>query len=370
MVHLGAIRLGGFGTLLVIPLADRVGRRRIFLLSLLAMSLGTCLTAFVQDPLQFAAVQIGTRAFMLASAALAVVILVEEFPAHQRGSAIGLLSLLGGLGYGMGALLYAVIDYLPFGWRFLYAAGALPILLLPFFRRTLEETRRFQRHVAGADRAWIDALRTWLHPFVELTRTHPRRALAVALAGFFGSMGSIVVFQYTSPFVQDVHGWAPGQYSGLVFGAGLIGLFGSVIGGRGSDRFGRRRIGFLGMAIAPLFAALFFNGPVIALVPAWGFYVLCMAAGDVVVRALAAELFPTSHRGTTGGVLIAVQSMGFGTGLLVTAFVADVDAELAGAVSWIAAASVVAALSLLFLPETRQRELEAISGEGGEGGER
>ena len=71
---LGAIRLGGFLTILMVPFADRLGRRRVFLASLIGMSLGTFATAFVQTPEQFVAVQLITRAFMLAGAALAVVI--------------------------------------------------------------------------------------------------------------------------------------------------------------------------------------------------------------------------------------------------------------------------------------------------------
>ena len=46
-------------------------------------------------------------------------------------------------------------------------------------------------------------------------------------------MGGIAFFQYTSWFVRNVHGWAPGHYSLLVLGGGLIGVLGNVVGGRG-----------------------------------------------------------------------------------------------------------------------------------------
>ncbi len=360
--YTGAIRLGGLGALFLIPFADRAGRRRMFLLSLFGMSVGTCATGFSQTPLQFVALQIMTRAFMLTGATLAVVILVEEFPADQRGSAIGMLGVLGGVGYGLGVGLYAAIEALPYGWRALYALGAAPLALLPFFRRALRETHRFERHAAerlGDERG----LRAWAKPLVELVRTHPRRAAVVGLAGLFGSMGSIAVFQYTSYFVQVEHGWAPGEYSLLVVGGGLIGLFGNVVGGRGSDRSGRRLIGFCGLAFAPLFAVLFFNGPAAFLVVCWGLYIFCMAAGDVVVRALAAELFPTSHRGTAGGLMIAVQAFGFSGGLFVVGLATESFADLARVVSWVSGASVLAGVCVLFLPETHRRELEAISGE-------
>ena len=149
----------------------------------------------------------------------------------------------------------------------------------------------------------------------------------------------------------------------MVLGGGLIGLFGNVLGGRGSDRIGRRTVGFAGLVVAPVFAAIFFNGPASALVVCWGLYVFSMAAADVVVRAMAAELFPTSHRGTSGGALIAVQAVGFSAGLFVVGLATESFADLGRVVSWVSIVSVLAGICVLFLPETHRRELEAISGE-------
>lgn len=359
---MAGVRLGGLGVLLLIPLADVLGRRRMFLVALIGMSVGTFLTSFVQTQAQFLLLQLVTRAFMLTGAALSVVILVEEFPAAQRGAALGLMAVLGGMGYGLGAGLYAAVNVVPFGWRALYALGVAPLFFLPFFRRSLRETQRFTRHAEAKGEETI-GFASWLRPLAELTRTHPRRVLTIGFAGLFGAMGSIAVFQYTSYFVQEAHGWAPGQYSLLVLTGGAIGMFGNVIGGRGSDRFGRRVVGFVSLSVAPLFAAVFFNGPASLLVVSWGLYVLCMSGADVVIRALSAELFPTSHRGSSGGALIAVQSIGFTSGLVLFAVFTEVFGNLGQVVTWVSLSSVAAAACLLFLPETHQKELEALSGE-------
>jgi MFS family permease len=359
---MAGVRLGGLGVLLLVPLADVIGRRQMFLTALIGMSLGTFLTGFAQTQEQFMLLQMITRAFMLTGAALSVVILVEEFPADQRGSALGLMAVLGGMGYGLGAAMYSAVDSLPYGWRSLYALGILPLAVLPFFRRTLRETRRFTAHAASTQQRKI-SLAAWLEPLTALANTHPRRLITVGLAGFFGAMGSIAVFQYTSFFVQESHGWSPGQYSLLVLGGGFIGMFGNVIGGRGSDRFGRRKVGFVALATAPIFAVLFFNGPSEVLILSWGLYVLCMSAADVVIRAQSTELFPTAQRGSSGGALIAVQSIGFVCGLVIFGFGTDSSGSLSSVVSWVSLSSVGAAFCLLFLPETNQLELEDISGE-------
>lgn len=356
--YLGAIRAGGFGTLLLVPFADRIGRRRVFLGSLIGMSVGTLATGFSQTPLQFALFQAFTRAFLLTGMALAVVILVEEFPAEYRGGALGLLSLLGAAGYGLSAGLYAAVEVLPWGWRTLYLFGVAPLLVLPFLRRRLAETARFDRHrqATHPEEGW-----NWLRPIAELVRTHPRRAGAVGLAGLVVSMAAIPVFQYLSYFVQTRHGWAPGQYTLLILVGGLLGTAGNLVGGRGSDRYGRRGVGFACMAGLPVFAMLLFLGPETLLVFAFALFVLCVSGADVVLNALSAELFPTSHRGTSSGWMMVVRTTGYTLGLLLVGFGTESVDDLTRMVAGLSSVSVLGGLGLLLLPETTRRELESLS---------
>ena len=358
--YVAAIRLGGIGAFLVLPFADLLGRRRVFLASLVGMSAGTLATALAQTPLQFALLGMTTRVFLLTASALALVILVEEFPAQRRGAAIGCLSVLGGLGFGASAGLYAAVDILPFGWRALYAVGILPVLLLPFFRRSLRETERFERDRAARADGEAGGIRAWITPVAALARTHPRRVISIGSAGLLAAMGGIAAFQYTSFFVQSVHGWRPGHYTLLVLGGGMLGLFGNVLGGRGSDHFGRRRVGCACLVLAPLFIASFYQGPMATLVVTWGLGVLCTSAGEVVIRALSAELFPTSHRGSATGWLILVQSLGWALGLFLVGLGPDGWDDLAVTIPLISLACAVAGACLLSVPETNRRELEGI----------
>ena len=87
-----------------------------------------------------------------------------------------------------------------------------------------------------------------------------------------------------------------------------------------------------------------------------------MAAGDVVLRAFAAELFPTAQRGTSSGWLILVQTLGWSSGLFLVGFWTSDLGELALAVSLTSLAAWLAGGALLLLPETGARELESISG--------
>ncbi len=85
---LSLIRLGALPAFLLVPFADRLGRRTVFLASLVGMSVGTLATAFVQTPVQFVVAQMAIRTFLVAGAAVAIVIVTEEFPAEHRGWAI------------------------------------------------------------------------------------------------------------------------------------------------------------------------------------------------------------------------------------------------------------------------------------------
>src|SRR5262245_11496281 len=258
---LAAIRLGGLGTFALVPVADRVGRRRVFLASLVGMSIGSLASGLAPTAWAFVLCQIFTRVFMLTVSALAVVFLVEELPAAHRGWGIGVLTVVGGLGYGLGAGLYAAVDLLPFGWRTLYAVGVLPLALLPLFRRELLETRRFEgaRAVPGAAARRGGTL-AWLASVAGLVREYPRRAIGVGLAGGLTAMGGLAFFQYASFFAQAVHGWAPGHYSLLVIGGGFLGMGGSIFGGRAADRFGRRKVGVRALLCVPAPALLFYRG--------------------------------------------------------------------------------------------------------------
>ncbi len=361
-LYLGFIRLGGIGTFLLLPLADRLGRKRLFMASFVGMSIGTLGTALTQTPLQFAAAQFLTRIFLLIASALALVIVVEEFPAHQRGAGLGLMTMLGGLGYALCAILYASVESLPYGWRALYLIGVAPVLLLPFFGRSLRETRRFEHQQrdsqAAAEEGW---LQSWSAPMRGLVQANPRRALSIGLAAFFSAMGGIGIFQYTSYFVQEVRGWSPSDYALLVLFGGAIGVCGSVAGGRGSDLFGRRRVGSVSLLLAPLFAILFFRSHSAALALAWGGFIFFISAGGVILRALSAELFPTSHRSTSTGWIMFVQTLGWTTGLLVVGFATESIDGLGPAITLTSCVLVIASLALLAVPETRGRELETIN---------
>ena len=59
---------------------------------------------------------------------------------------MGALIGMAGAGAGFGLALLGYIDVLPFGWRFLYVVGTVPLLATAWLRRSLKETKVFEAH--------------------------------------------------------------------------------------------------------------------------------------------------------------------------------------------------------------------------------
>jgi MFS family permease len=361
----GSIRLGTLPAFFLVPLADRIGRQRMFLVSVAGLSIGAFLTAFSQTPMQFVALQVLSRSFIITASATAFVIVTEEFPAEHRGWGIGMLGAVASIGFGAGALVFGLIHQIPFGWRGLYALGIVPVFLLPTLRRGIPETRRFRarRGEALARRGMWSAIAGGLRPIAELAREHPAYALAVIVLGTLATAGHATAFQLTAYYVLGVHGWAPWQYSIMFFFCGAVGIVGSPLAGRLGDLYGRRTIGRVVLGLFPLAAFTFYTGPGWAVPIGWVAMVFLSMSSSVVIRALTNEVFPTSHRGTGGGLLSSVETIGAAGGLFLYALLQGIYEHQGLVVGAISMLTVVSAAALFLFPETRARELEAISGE-------
>ena len=80
------------------------------------------------------------------------------------------------------------------------------------------------------------------------------------------------------------------------------------------------------------------------------------------LRALATELFPTSHRAASSGMFSVLETLGGVTGLLAIHHYGMEDtAQMALVIPIVATINILGALILLGFPETKQRTLEEIT---------
>ncbi len=353
------------GAIPAVPLAvaaDRAGRRRVLLLTILGFTLCTALTGLARDVFDFVTLQLLARMFLAAEGLLAVVVIAEEFDARTRGWGIGLLGVMGGAGHLVAALAFAGVDALPFGWRSLFALGALPLLLLPWLRRNLHETRRFVDH--RRSRQHRDGVRAALEPVVNLVRMYPGRLLALcgALVPTAVAMAAAVTFHAT--FLQERHGYTPADVAALYVGAAALGVLGNVAAGALGDRFGRKRVLIAGLLANAVGSAVFYNAAGLWTPLAFGLLVFSLPVIQVLYATLGSELFPTSHRSTASGVRAVVFTLGAALGLWCEGRLYVALGSHAAAITTLLAVLPIAPLVIgIFLPETAARELEDVSPE-------
>jgi MFS family permease len=341
-IAVALIRLAALGSVVTLRLADRWGRRPMLLVSVAAFTVLTGLTAVAWGIVAFVVLQLLARLFLATEETLAGVVLSEELRPDRRGAGIGLLGILSTAGFGLVALLMLVVDRTPLGWRLFYVAALLPLLVVVYLRRNLGETRAYVTAEA------TERLQpTWWPQLEAEQRSHLRRLLAVL--GLTGMLATSAFF-YAADLAQNEYGWR-GLFTVVVFAAAPTTILGYVVGGRCSDRFGRKPVTTLAVLAFALGALLVFTGQRALYVP--GFFLL--AAADAAVQAVrlafASELFPTEVRATLASLAGAVTVASGSVGLLLAGLLAPVlDPQLT--VLAMAAACGASVLLLRPLPET------------------
>jgi MFS family permease len=355
---LSAIRLGYLLSILVTPLADVFGRRRLLLFTIIGYTVFTGLTAIAPDERTFVIFQMLAHAFAGAEAAVALVILAEEVDAQHRGWAIGQFGAIAVSGYGLAALAFAAIGVVPYGWRGLYALALLPLALLIPLRRFLPESKRFE----ASDWIRSESANVW-RPLKRLFHAYPARLTLFLSVAFLSSMGGNSAGAFFPKFLQEAHGYTPGNVTTLYIAGGAIGIMGNIVSGRLSDRFGRRRMGALFMLLGPLMAAWMYTARGASLIPTWILHLFFDSAAATILAAYSAEMFPTSYRSTAGSALAAAGTIGGAIGLFLEGVLYSLTHSHWTAVRYLLIFWIISPAIMMFFPETAGYELEAISPE-------
>jgi len=316
--HLGAmlsaIRLGYLASFIISPLADVFGRRRLLLYTVVGYTVFTGLSAIAPHQRSFTASQCLARAFSGAEATVSLVILVEEVDAAVRGWAVGLQGAFSISGYGLAAMVFALIGIFPFGWRGLYALALLPLGLIIPLRRILPESKRFESEEEAGIRPT-----SVMRLLGALFETYPGRLATVLTVAFLNAAGMSAAGFFVPKYLQEAHQWSPGQVSSLYVFGGAIGILGNIVAGRASDRFGRRTMGTVFMLSAPTLALWLYATRSDAVISLWVVWLFCDQAATTILNIYSGELFPTSYRAAAASARLVAGTVGGALGLLLEA---------------------------------------------------
>jgi MFS family permease len=269
------------------------------------------------------------------------------------------LAALGGIGHGVAAVSYALVGSGPQGWRYLYLAGALPLVIVAWLRRSLVETRRF---VAARSRRGGD-VPSALAPLLALLRAHPGRvgALAAMVLPIYFLTAPALAFQ--SKFLQEAHGYTPATVAGLYFVGGLVSVATQLAVGRTSDAIGRKPAVVLMVALTAAGTLVLYCGSGTVVLIGWVVMIAAYLGLDVLVGALGSELFPTVYRSTASAARAVTATIGAASGLALEGVLYGRAGSHGVAISWMVLPLVLVPAALAALPETARRELEEIAPE-------
>ena len=283
-------------------LADRYGRARVLMLSILVYSLFTGATATAQSIFQLATWRSLVGFGLGAEWSAGSVLVAETWPAKHRGKAIAFMQSGWAIGYILAALLAGAI--LPnYGWRCLFLVGSAPALFALWVRRNVQEPDIW-KVVNASQQGRRPAI------FAVLFKPPYRRNVAIA-----SLLCACVLFAYWGIFT-----WIPAYLASPVAkgGAGLglvkttawiiplqLGAFlGYTSFGFFADRFGRR-VTFAAFTLSaavliPIFGSgKLSSGALLVMSPLIGFFGHGYFS---VFGSLLAELFPSAVRATAQGL--------------------------------------------------------------------
>ncbi|HET6950802.1 MAG TPA: MFS transporter [Acidimicrobiales bacterium] len=344
---LAAVRLGGVLAIGLGTLADRRGRRMILTASLLACIGSTVLGAAAPSLPLLAATQTVNRGAWAAASVLLAVIAAEEMPAGARAYALSLLAMTGALGAGVALWLLPVADLGTRSWRLLYVVPLLFVPVVARFARLIPESRRFVRP----------------HLTVPLAG-HWSRLLLLAVTSFLLNVFMAPQSQFRNEFLRDERGFSAAAVTLFVLATSTPAGIGIVVGGRLADTRGRRLVGATGITVGTVLIALSF------VVPGPGMWVsatlgaIFAAALVPTITVYGPELFPTSLRGRANGIVSMTAMGGSVVGLVAAGRLEMALGSFGRTLGVLAAAPLVmAALVVLWFPETARRELEDLNPE-------
>jgi MFS family permease len=353
---LGSVTLvaGAAGGLVFGWIADRFGRTRALMLSVIVYSVFTAACGLAQDFWQLLAARVFLGFGMGGEWASGAALVSESWAAEHRGKALGLMQSGWAVGYAAAALVNGLIQP-AYGWRAVFFVGILPAFLTIWIRRRVEEPPIWRsRDVVTNGASGIRRL--FERPLARLTiaLTFMNACTLFAWWGFYLWLPSYLV----QPVSQGGVGLQLLSSSGfiLVMQSGM--WVGYVTFGFVSDALGRKPtyVAYLIMAAALLTVFLSTRNAMLLL--ALGPFVAFFATGYFSgFGAVTAEIYPTAIRATAQGFTYNIGRLASALAPFTVGTLAQTHG-FATALSLSSGAFVLAAVTWIWIPETRGRSLQ------------
>jgi len=334
--------------------ADRAGRTRALMLSILLYSIFTAACGFAQNATQLAVFRILLGLGMGGEWASGAALVSESWPDRHRAKALAFMQSAWAIGYMLATLVnWLVQDVFHLDWRAVFFAGVLPALLTIWIRTKVEEPRIWRETRASTSRVSIGSAIGGPMLVVTLALALMNACTLFAYWGF----NTWVPSYLRAPASSGGIGLTNATMSALVFANQVGTWLGYVSFGFIADAIGRKRTYVMYLLLAAVFVLAYTSTAsmwaLLALGPITSFFATGHFSG---FGAVTAELYPTAVRATAQGFT-------YNLGRIASAIAPAVAGSMVqtrgypAALSLAAAAYVIASLFWIVIPETKGRTL-------------
>ncbi|HEY2172001.1 MAG TPA: MFS transporter [Candidatus Angelobacter sp.] len=347
----------GIGGILFGFVADRMGRTKALMLSILTYSLCSLGSGFSTSIVMLIFFRFVLGLGMGGEWNTGATLVAETWPTHLRARAIAIVQSAWAWGLAAAALTaWIVLDQLHQNWRFVFFVGVLPALVTLWIRKSVPESDMWQQQ---RDQATTHA------PFSEIFSPALRRnTIFLLLLNIFGLFAWWGLFSWMPPYLtlpieKGGRGFGLMNTTTLLVTLNLVGMFpGYLCYGWVADKLGRKRSLILytlcAAGLIPMYAAARQQWIILVLGALVGFFGTGFFAGSGIIGS---ELFPTrvraralgfTYNGARALSCVAPYTIGW---------VGD-KKGLSAAFLLCAIAFVLTALMATQLPETKGKQLE------------
>jgi len=347
----------GIGGILFGFIADRIGRTKALMLSILTYSLCSLGSGFSTSIFMLIAFRFVLGLGMGGEWNTGATLVAETWPTHLRARAIAIVQSAWAWGLAAAALVaWIVLDKLHKDWRFVFFVGVLPALVTLWIRKSVPESEMWKQH---RDQATTKA------PFSEIfSPVFRKQTIFLLLLNVFGLFAWWGLFSWMPPYLtlpveKGGRGLSMMNTTTLLVTLNLVGMFpGYLFYGLAADKLGRKRSLILytlcAAGLIPMYAAARTPWIILVLGALVGFFGTGFFAGSGIIGS---ELFPTrvraralgfTYNGARALSCVAPYTIGW---------VGD-KKGLSAAFLLCAIAFVLTALMATQLPETKGKNLE------------
>ncbi|MBA2877050.1 putative MFS transporter [Anoxybacillus kamchatkensis] len=338
------------GALVFGLLADRIGRKQVFIITLLLFSIGSGLSALATTLTVFLILRFFIGMGLGGELPVASTLVSESVAAHERGKVVVLLESFWAGGWLLAALIsFFVIP--AYGWQMALILGAVPALYAIYLRINLPDSKKFMATKTERRSVWKNITDVWAKPYAKQTTMLWILWFSVVFSyyGMFLWLPSVMVmkgFSLIKSF-EYVLIMTLAQLPGYFSVAWLI------------ERIGRKAVLTIYLTGTALSAYFFGNADSAAALMTFGALLSFFNLGAWgALYAYTPEQYPTAIRATGAGMAASFGRIGGILGPLLVGYLVAQKVSITIIFAIFCIAIFIGALAVLFLgKETKQQEL-------------